>query len=419
MQYFPTFEKTKRHQEIVTFACGLLSDTPLLVEHVYKLYIHEILYNDRFCTRGIFLDEELFRAVYRESRIKLSAHYLHNKFINIKDNSEYYHMLESKHVRKLYPGPLHRPSKVFLFSETNFDVLLGKVQRNEQMMDSAIIICGMEGENLSRLLSKCCEIGQDQPVAHLFLKDSAFPIFQDLSNLSISRNFLQLKMINVSMSSQATFNIIERISESTSTQRIDLAYTSLPGVKSFNLTNMNASLLYFSLHSVTMVQDLCKSLLRQTTFLTNLRSLKISLDKDYGFEVIDGKYCQISRENCRQIFRSFGSLQNLIHLEISRNNLRGCLFNFIPDEDLGLLSLESLTLRFTNLNSADLHHLTHLITTNKFPKLTHLVLRLHTFHDQMNILIKAAITHHPRRLNLFLTTFNVEHPWGFYEIENL
>ena len=37
----------------------------------------------------------------------------------------------------------------------------------------------------------------------------------------------------------------------------------------------------------------------------------------------------------------------------------------------------------------------------------------------MDILIKAAIVHHKRRLNLFLTTFTVKHPRGFYEIENL
>ena len=414
-EQFPTFEKMMRHKVVVAFVCGLLPDPSLVVEHFYTLYIYQILYSDRFCTYEILWIAMFLESLYRESLIKLNGYELNNKYINIKDDSE-----DMIFKTKLPSGPLHWPSRVFVFCHIEFDTLSSRIKTQDKtIMDSAIIICKMEGDNLARLALQCCEISQEQPIAHIFLKDCAFPILQDWCHLKFSRNFLQLQVHNVSMQSEAINHTMKQISESAVTQRIDLQHTSLPKVKSINLMNKNKSLLHFSLLSVTMDADLCESLLEQVAFLTNLKFLRIGIDDAYGFEIIDGTYCRIPRALCAETLGSISHLPNLIHLDISTNDLRGCLSHFISDSHPGLPFLERLNLRFTNLKPVDINHLTNLMTTNKLPTLTHLFLRLGRFYADMDILIKAAIAHHQRRLNLVLTTYDVEHPWGFYQIENL
>ena len=62
-------------------------------------------------------------------------------------------------------------------------------------------------------------------------------------------------------------------------------------------------------------------------------------------------------------------LPKLRYLGLSGNTLTGCLSSFLPDPHPGLPELWEIDLERTGLNREDLLHLSHIIQTNKLPKL--------------------------------------------------
>ena len=98
-------------------------------------------------------------------------------------------------------------------------------------------------------------------------------------------------------------------------------------------------------------------------------------------------------------------LPKLRKLDLSEYTLRGMLSSFLPDPHQRLPELQVLYLSRTSLNKDDLQHLSHLIQTDKLPRLNFLDLadnRLHDMETDVEHLIKACVTDDKRQLTLFL-----------------
>ena len=115
---------------------------------------------------------------------------------------------------------------------------------------------------------------------------------------------------------------------------------------------------------VNMDKDLCTSFLKQIASLRKLKFLTIELfyrqdsmynrpflvSIDYAWEK-NKEYCHIPRNMCSQILRSVSHLHHLVHLDVSGNNLTGCLSNFLLDSALPLL--QRVYLENTTITSDD------------------------------------------------------------------
>ena len=75
--------------------------------------------------------------------------------------------------------------------------------------------------------------------------------------------------------------------------------------------------------------------------------------------------CSIPEQVWPELLQSLSSCRKLSDLELSENNLTGCLSSFLSDPNPGLTSLKDLNLKQTKLNKSDIQHLTHLIQNKK------------------------------------------------------
>ena len=187
-------------------------------------------------------------------------------------------------------------------------------------------------------------------------------------------------------------------------------------MKSFNLTNKAATLLNFSLDTVYMDQDLCVGLMQQIPKLTNLQFLKIN---PYNGAVFIGgpyfesfsfsyrkEYCRIPKLMCAGFLRSISHLNNLVHLDLSGNNLTGCLSSLVAGSDSRLPSLQRLNLHNTGTTSNDVNHMSHIMEIGKLPNLEYLNLHqngLRGMEDETDRLLNSVVSYHLRELQILLS----------------
>ena len=84
--------------------------------------------------------------------------------------------------------------------------------------------------------------------------------------------------------------------------------------------------------------------------------------------------CELSIQTLRHLVQQINRCSTLRVLDLSFSNPTGCLSSFLPDPHPGLPELEELNLRGTALNIKDLQQLSHIIQSNKLPKLRKLKL---------------------------------------------
>ena len=406
IQYFPTFKKMTKHQEVVAFTCGLLPDPSPLVNLAYTLFITEHIYYESECPH-LEHGAVLFESLYRESNIPLPGHHFQNQFINYYKQSYFRDISGS--ADRLYPNhPIYRPSRVFVFSSLITGVALGGMNKKKDITDSEIYICQTIAPLPDNLFPTCCRISEDQPIAKLVMYQVTFRYTTEPCMIKISEKNFWLVMHLVAMPTRLMTHLMEPISQASRVDFMKIDQTSLSGVKSFNLENKAASLLNLSLHLVDMDADLCASLLKQIPSLTNLNFLQISpRNRNTKIFELQGneKFCHIPRDMCSQILRSVSRLYHLVHLDVSGNTLTGCLSNLLSDPDSGLPLLQRLYLRNTKIFSGDVNHIIHIIETGKLPKLETLNLirkNLRGMDNEIDRLLNAALNYQKRELVVHL-----------------
>ena len=91
--------------------------------------------------------------------------------------------------------------------------------------------------------------------------------------------------------------------------------------------------------------------------------------------------CSIPEQVWPELLQSLSSCRNLFRLNLSGNNLTGCLSSFLSDPNPGLTSLTWLDLEQTSLNKSDIQYLTHLIQNKKLSRLSSLSLKQKNWTD--------------------------------------
>ena len=332
MQYFPTFDKMTKHKEVVAFTCGLLPDPSHLVDHAYTMFINLTILRMSF---SYVLDYKhkavLLESLYRESNIPLHGHHFQNQFINLYGLKDFYGLIPSSFDRIHANHPIYRPSRVFIFLSHTQAVELGEMNKNNDITDSKIFI--RYTTMPVNLFRTCCRISEDQPIAQLFMEEVLFTETREPCTMRISKNNFRITMHLVYMLTHLMVHLMEPISQSSRVDFVELETTSLIGVKSFNLENKAASMLHLCLFEVKMEKDLCASILKQILSLTKLKYLIIrSLSRGGpSFSFTLQEYCHIPRDKCPEILRSISHFHHLVHLDVSGNNLTGCLSNLVSD----------------------------------------------------------------------------------------
>ena len=145
---------------MVKFLCGLMPDPTPLVDHVYQMWINEQLYHTRHKSvlpREMH-EEDFFRSLYKESRVKLTGHPLHNQHIN------YYNHLPEAHRDTT---PIYIPSKFYWLRYIKEHIPCGNQPENKAKPDCVMWIEHPSTSVTKALLSTCVRISQNQAVTDL------------------------------------------------------------------------------------------------------------------------------------------------------------------------------------------------------------------------------------------------------------
>ena len=389
----------RNHEEVVAFTCGLLPDPSSLVDIAYMMLINEttyplstsdnaVLFNaETFPETTHFLNAVLLESLYRESNIPLPGNPFHNQFFN------YYEGRDTKNL------PIYRPSRVYVFTYVR-ELQLGEMNKYHDITESIIYISEEDPESAKSKLHICCKISENQPITKLTMYYVTIANTTEPCVLKISEKNFRIILRWVGMPSRVMAHLMEPISQATAVDHMEIEYTSLVGVKSFNLENKAASLLHLSFSYVLMDPELCTSLMKQIPSLINLKSLIIETASNWQGR----EYCRIPTDLCPEIFRSISHFHHLIKLDVPCNNLAGCLPDFLSDSDSVLPSLQSLDLSHTALTVHDVNHLMYIIETGKLPNLKWLDLQiLSELEEEVDRLINTVMTHHKKELEITLS----------------
>ena len=103
---------------------------------------------------------------------------------------------------------------------------------------------------------------------------------------------------------------------------------------------------------------------------------------------------------------SLSACSKLVHLDLSHNNLTGCLSSFLPGANQILAYLEELLLDCCSLSRKDLQHLIKYVDSKKLPSLKNLYLHdnsLFRMKDALGELIQCFIDHcNERKVKLWV-----------------
>ena len=123
-----------------------------------------------------------------------------------------------------------------------------------------------------------------------------------------------------------------------------------------------------------------------------------------------------------ELFKNICQLTSVVKLKelnLSSNNLTGCLHHLLSEHHQGLKSLEELDLAFTMLNKLDIEALTCALQRAVLLKLKYLNLQgaiQCAMYIEIDKLIKVCISHHKREVKLCLSGNNmpgeIEDKWN-------
>ena len=129
-------------------------------------------------------------------------------------------------------------------------------------------------------------------------------------------------------------------------------------------------------------------------------------------ETLNLRCTELNKEDLQHLkhITQSNKLPKLKILDLSANTLTGCITSFLPDPHPGLLELRELDLQNTKLNKEDLQHLSHVTQYNKLPSLQCLDLSFHTLTGCLTSFVPDP---HPglpelEKLNLNRTALNKE-----------
>ena len=121
---------------------------------------------------------------------------------------------------------------------------------------------------------------------------------------------------------------------------------------------------------------------------------------DLPLETFIAEHCFIPIAVWPDLLRSLSACRKLVHLDLSHNNLTGCLSYLLPGPRSGLHSLEELLLDCCSLNEKDLKHLIQCVESEKLPSLQNLYLHdngLFRIENVLGKLIQCCIHHYSEK----------------------
>ena len=187
-----------------------MKDPRPLVDHVYQMFVDARL-NNMIGTSGlVVINKDLFQAIFRESRVQLPGHPLHNKHINY-----YNHRTDDKENRDT--TPVYTPSRYYEFNGMREDVQCD-IQHTEQDADQPE--CGIEIDKpdeavTQSLLTTCHNISRHQPLTDLRMNSVRCRDLPAAVEAPImSRNARSLRLREYDLPVRFTRNILRQLIDS-------------------------------------------------------------------------------------------------------------------------------------------------------------------------------------------------------------
>ena len=181
-------------------------------------------------------------------------------------------------------------------------------------------------------------------------------------------------------------------------QKLDLSYCSMPAIACddlFSSLTRCKRLSYLDL-SGNMVGEAGRRLAPAIR----------SWGDDPPLQTFIAEHCFIPTAVWPDLLASLSGCSKLVHLDLSHNNLTGCLSSFLPGTDQILAYLEELLLDCCSLSKKDLQHLIKYVESKKLPSLKNLYLHDNGLFRMKNILgelIQSCIDHcNERKLKLWI-----------------
>ena len=292
-------------------------------------------------------------------------------------------------------------------------------KRHHPKAEASYYIAAIEDKESTDVLSTCCMLSQSQPAKYVFFKYVKLSLSTNYCSLRLSTDIVSFGVAKSYVPPHVLSDLLEQLSVLSKLHSLHLYDTSLASIKSLFLGNKVNTLSKLMLADVVMTKRLCNNLLRQIMFLNRLITFELSHTikrYDHANAYKDLKsgqifFCVIDKALCSEFLAALSVFNRLKHLDLSGNNLTGCLPNFIPHSYPGLTSLKRLILKNAGLNAGDLQHLANLIQLRKVPNLKELKLNHNDFHgieDKVLYLINVGIMYHQTELKLRLCKTNLD-----------
>lgn len=299
-KFFPLWDDIEsKHQEVVLFLAGLMSDPTPLSEHLYSTFIGQELSKVKdaqfFNVNRIF-----FESLYREAGGRLPGHPLHNPYINYYYHHPYYSPRDC--------SPVFVPSRLYWFYEMMENVVSDihhkETENSDEIPECKVYICDPKPKARKSLMALMCQITQHQKVTDLFLDTL---IYEDTVQFNLSEKAVSVKLRDCSLPSQMVQHLSEQISRCGTLEIIDLSHTSLRDVTSIELSNKATTLTYLNLKDTHMSPQLTESVCKQLKHLVHLEHLDLSDNPIgiHGQHIVETIQCW-GPESPLKVLRLFG-----------------------------------------------------------------------------------------------------------------
>ena len=266
----------------------------------------------------------------------------------------------------------------------------------------------------------CYELSELVHLEHLNLSENDLSEVSSLT-LSNKKSLRYLNLSNTLMSADLCRSVCYQLNKLLNLEYIDLSQNTLTGCLSSFVPNTHPGLpklKELDLDRTALNKHDLKHLLSVAHKLPKLRKLDLSENTLTGclssflpdphpglpqLKQLRLGHTALNKHDLKHLLSVAQKLPKLWLLDLAGNNLTGYLSSFVPDPHPGLIQLQHLKLNHTALNKDDLNHITHLIQTQKLPGLEELDLDGNSLSEiEVGPLIEACVTHHQRRLGLWL-----------------
>ena len=277
-------------------------------------------------------------------------------------------------------------------------------------------VCDFTSQTLNLLMEQINECTALRKI------DLSFTNLPGISSLTLRNktSLTHLDLHSTWMSRGFSWSVCYQLSDLTQLRYLDLSGNDLSLVNMIHLSN-KPNLSCLRCCDAQMPTKLSKNLMGQLRYMTHLNYLDLSHNTLTGclfsflsdphpglpeLHILDLTHTTLNKDDLKHLSHiTQYNLPNLQELVLSDNILTGCLPSFLPDPHPGLLKLVRLNLMFIALNQNDLLYLTDLIIKHKLPRLENLDLSenmLYKMESDVKRLIEACVTHHQRRLKLWM-----------------